>query len=209
MDYKFDTVILADGSFPVHQIPVGLLRNAKKVICCDGSVKNLLEAGMEPSAIVGDLDSVSEEVSERYRNIIYPDYDQETNDLTKAFRWCCERGFRKIAITGATGKREDHTIGNISLLAEYVKEAYVIMVTDTGIFTPFSGSCRIDSFKGQQVSVFSVNPETKITSSGLKYKLKDLKLRNWWMGTLNESDGDFFELKFNGGPVIVFQKFRD
>ena len=206
---SFETVILADGSFPQNQVPIGLLRDAKRIICCDGSVKNLLEAGLEPFAIVGDLDTVTEEIFLRYRNILYRDSDQDTNDLTKAFRWCCERGYREISILGATGKREDHTLGNVSLLAEYVRDAYIIMVTDTGIFTPFMKSCKIESFPGQQVSIFSVNPETRITSSGLKYKLESLKLQNWWRGTLNEATGNSFELMFETGPIIVYQKFRD
>lgn len=209
MSFEFDAIILADGNFPEHQMPLELLHNAKRIICCDGSVIKLLEAGLQPSAVVGDLDSLTDEISEGYGDILYADYDQETNDLTKAFKWCYERGYRKIAILGATGKREDHTLGNISLLAEYVRTAYIIMVTDTGIFTPYNASCRIDSFPGQQVSIFSVNPETKITSVGLKYKLDNLRLHNWWKGTLNESEATSFELRFEGGPIIVYQKFRD
>ncbi len=50
-------VILADGSFPVHEIPLGYLREADHIICCDGSAESLLNAGLEPEAIVGDLDS--------------------------------------------------------------------------------------------------------------------------------------------------------
>ena len=41
------------------------------------------------------------------------------------------------------------------------------MVTDTGILTAISGSSVIPSFPGQQISVFSMNPETEITSDGL------------------------------------------
>jgi thiamine pyrophosphokinase len=48
------TVILADGSFPVNEIPLGYLREAKHIICCDGSAENLVLADLEPEAIVGD-----------------------------------------------------------------------------------------------------------------------------------------------------------
>jgi thiamine pyrophosphokinase len=105
--------------------------------------------------------------------------DGRNNDLTKAIRWCSERGFKDIAIVGATGKREDHTIGNISLLAEYAREVNVIMVTDTGVFTPILKSSTISSFSGQQVSIFSIDYKTEITSSGLKYKLEKMRLNNW------------------------------
>ena len=42
--------------------------------------------------------------------------EQETNDLNKAFRYCLANGWTDIVILGATGKREDHTLGNIGLL---------------------------------------------------------------------------------------------
>jgi len=206
---SFSTVILADGSFPVHEIPLGCLRDSERLICCDGSAGSLVRAGFEPMAIVGDLDSLENEIAEKYRDRLYCDEDQESNDLTKAVRWCSERGFNEIAIIGATGKREDHTLGNISLLAEYARQANVIMITDTGIFQPFLKSCRVPSFPGQQVSVFSIDPDTGITSSGLKYKLGGMKLHNWWRATLNEATGDSFELRFEGGPLLVYLKFRE
>ena len=204
-----NTVILADGSFPEHNIPLGYLRNARRIICCDGSVKNLLKAGFEPLAIVGDLDSLDRENAVKYADRLFLDKTQETNDLTKAVSWCSEREFKDIAIVGATGKREDHTIGNISLLAEYAREVNVIMVTDTGVFTPILKSSTISSFPGQQVSIFSIDNNTEITSSGLKYKLEKMKLNNWWRATLNEATGDSFEVRFTGSPLLVYLKFND
>jgi thiamine pyrophosphokinase len=202
-------VILADGSFPQHEIPVGCLRNASHIICCNGSAKSLLEAGIVPEAIVGDLDSLSDDIAEKYSDRLYRDEDQDTNDLTKAVTWCINKGYKEIVILGATGKREDHTLGNISLLAEYAKKVEVIMVTDTGVLSPHLKSCTISSFPGQQVSAFSINPVSRVTSSGLKYKLNNLKLHNWWRATLNEATGNSFELTFTGGPIIIYQKFRD
>jgi thiamine pyrophosphokinase len=204
-----EAVILADGSFPVHSIPLGYLRNARHIICCDGSVRNLIMTGLEPEAIVGDLDSLDQEMSYRFADRLFKDPDQETNDLTKAVKWCTGRGFQKIVILGATGKREDHTIGNISLLTEYSREIEAIMVTDTGILTPLNKSGSVRSFPGQQVSLFSIDPETEISSSGLKYPLKNLKSYNWWRATLNEATGESVSFRFSGGPLIVYLKFGD
>jgi thiamine pyrophosphokinase len=81
------------------------------------------------------------------------------------------------------------------------------MVTDNGIFQPLLKSTRLKSHNRQQVSIFSIDPETEITSSGLLYPLTKRKLKNWWEATLNEAKGDFFELDFSQGQIIVFQSF--
>ena len=201
------TIILANGRFPEHEIPLGYLRSADRIICCDGSAENLLNAGMQPDAIIGDLDSLNDEITQRFADRIFIDKNQDTNDLTKAVSWCSERRYTDIVIVGATGKREDHTIGNISLLAEYIKDVKVIMVTDTGILLPFLKSSKVSSFPGQQVSIFSIDPETEITSKGLRYPLGRKKIKNWWVATLNEALGDSFILEFNYGRVIVYLKF--
>lgn len=200
------TVIVADGTFPQHEIPLRFLENAKRIVCCDGSTQSLVLAGLKPDAIVGDLDSLSDDLVKLFADRIFPDKNQDTNDLTKAVSWCSGKGYNDIVIIGATGKREDHTIGNISLLAEYVREMNVIMVTDTGILLPFLKSSTISSFQGQQVSIFSIDPETKVTSVGLRYPLSGTKIKNWWFATLNESLGDKFSLEFDG-RLIIYLKF--
>jgi thiamine pyrophosphokinase len=201
------TVIVADGAFPQHNIPLEYLKNAGRIVCCDGSAQNLILAGMQPDAIVGDLDSLADELANRYADRIYLDESQDTNDLTKAVSWCGDMGYKDIVIVGATGKREDHTLGNISLLAEYAQGMNVIMITDTGILRPFLKSFSISSFPGQQVSVFSIDPETEVTSHGLRYPLNRTKISNWWFATLNESLGDSFSLEFTRGRIIVYLKF--
>lgn len=81
------------------------------------------------------------------------------------------------------------------------------MFTNTGIFTPITHSHTFTSFKGQQISIFSQNQQTVISSENLKYPLQDLKLQYWWMGTLNESIGDSFHVQFTKGDVIVYQVY--
>lgn len=203
------TVIVADGSFPSHGIPLQYLKNAAKIICCDGSTTNIVNAGFVPDAIVGDMDSINEETAFRFADRIYTIEEQETNDLTKSVKWCAGKGYNDLVITGATGKREDHTLGNISLLADYAQTVRVLMVTDTGFFLPISEGCSIPSFPGQQISLFSIDCDTEITSSGLKYPLKKFRISNWWQATLNESMSDYFRLSFVKGRVIVYLKFKE
>lgn len=202
-----ETAIIANGKFPDHPFPLGYLLKAKRVICCDGAADSLIDFGLVPFAIVGDCDSVNKKVAEKYQDRLYIDNDQETNDLTKAIKWCSGRGYNDIVILGASGKREDHTLGNISLLVEYAAYTSVRMVTDAGIFFPILESSQIETQKGQQVSVFSIDPDNEITSTGLKYKLDHRKLSNWWAATLNEATENKITLEFINGKVLVYLKF--
>jgi thiamine pyrophosphokinase len=203
------SVILADGDFPHGEIPLTILRNAARIICCDGAASSLVEAGYEPYAIVGDCDSVTSSLAEKYADRLYRIEEQETNDLTKAVKWCSEHGYSDLVILGGTGKREDHTLGNISLLADYASQVNVRMVTDHGIFFPLTASGLFTAARGSQISVFSLNSATEITSKGLKYPLKAMKLTSWWQATLNETVDERFSLEFEGGPLILYIACHD
>jgi thiamine pyrophosphokinase len=81
------------------------------------------------------------------------------------------------------------------------------MITDTGILRPLLKSTALSSVAGQQISIFSIDPETEITSNGLRYPLNRTKITNWWAATLNEALGDSFSLEFKNGRVILYLKF--
>ena len=119
--YTPEAVILANGEYPMHVLPLKILEEAQFVICCDGAANEYILRGHTPDIIIGDGDSLSPENKTRFSDIIHHIADQETNDQTKAVHFLQEKGYRRIAIVGATGKREDHTLGNISLLLDYMK----------------------------------------------------------------------------------------
>ena len=116
-----DALILANGDYPSASLPLRMLEEAPYVVCCDGGANEYIARGYLPDVIIGDGDSLSEANRLQYASLIHHNPDQETNDQTKAVQFLLAQGKRKIAIVGATGKREDHTIGNISLLMEYMR----------------------------------------------------------------------------------------
>ena len=114
------------------------------------------------------------------------------------------QGKRRIAIVGATGKREDHTLGNISLLMDYMRAgADVRTYTDHGIFIPCLNTCTFTCQPGQQVSIINFNAR-KLHGLGLVYPLSDFT--NWWQGTLNECIGTEFTIEAEG-EYLVFLNF--
>ncbi len=202
--------ILADGDFPKHEIPLERLALADAIICCDGSVIKLERfTSLHPTWIVGDMDTLNENDKIRLKEIIIHNPDQETNDLTKAFNFALTHSPKQITILGATGGREDHTLGNISLLADYSDSiANIEMITDSGIFTAYSDSCTVESRPGEQVSIFTFDPTLKIKSAGLKYPTDQVLFDRWWKATLNESSEERFSLELSHpAKIILFRNF--
>ena len=200
-------IILADGEFPIHSAPLDQLREAGYIVCCDGAADRLIATGIIPNAIVGDMDSLSSNLKDRFASIIHTNSCQETNDLTKAFDFALLQNPEKIVILGATGIREDHSLGNISLLLIYAQKSTtpVEMWTNNGIFYPIWEDKTFSVTKGCNVSLIALDSGVRIKSYGLKYPLEEVIFDSWWKGTLNECEGDEFTLHFiEKGKILVF-----
>lgn len=204
---SYKCVVVANGLFPVGPQAMKLLNAAEFVIACDGAVVTLQQYRI-PDRIVGDLDSLSEELKSRYADRLVQMQEQETNDLSKAMLFAQKAGFREVLILGATGLREDHTLGNISLLMEYLPHFdRVEMLSDFGIFTPIVHTTVFESFPGQQVSLFSLYPHAAISVSGLRYPIEKRRLFFWWEATLNEALGDNFTIiPDQDAQVLVYRQ---
>ena len=204
--FNHRTVILADGDFPAHPIALSALRTAKHLVCCDNAATALLSHGMTPTTIVGDLDSFPSHLRDRFSNCVVRFNEQQTNDLAKAFRYCLLKGWRDIVVLGATGRREDHALGNLSLLADFVSEApEAVFITDNGVFHGLTApGGNVPTFPRQQISLFSFDPSESISAEGLVYPVQSLPLRRWWQGTLNEATGDQVSFSFEGSPLLVY-----
>lgn len=193
----YDAVVLADGDFPSAPQPLRLLREAPFVCACDGAVRLYPEADV----VVGDGDSVPDALRSR---LVQVD-EQDDNDLTKATRYCLAQGHHHIVYLGATGGREDHTLGNISLMVRYAAEMGVqpLMATDHGWFVVAQGDAVFESFAGQQVSIFNISC-TILRSEGLKWQA--YPYRQLWQGTLNEATSEKFTLG-GDGIYVVFRTY--
>ena len=151
--------ILANGDYPTHIIPLQALNEAEVIVCCDSAVATMMEQGYSPRPsqrvqVVGDGDSLTPELRKLVPYPIFNESEQDYNDLSKAFRWIMNNieGLVDISIIGATGKREDHTIGNISLLMDYHerlqqerKGSSVRIVSDYGTFHAFTFELGLQS----------------------------------------------------------------
>mgnify|MGYP001399407666 CR=1 FL=1 len=58
-----------------------------------------------------------------------------------------------------------------------------------------------------QVSIFTSDNTIKITSNNLKYNFNNSAISYIYLGTLNESNDDFFELTISHGSLLIFQTY--
>ncbi len=212
-------VIIGDGCFPKKEYPRYLIRTADVIICCDGAFNKYMRNcnslfGTErlPDAVIGDIDSLSESARRKYQDIIIHIDEQENNDQTKAFTWALENieDISDIHILGATGQREDHTIGNISLLMEYARRfnteargINVEMVSDFSTIFAVTDSIELNCGTGRSISVISPDNSLKIKSSGLEWPTDDVVFDNWWKATLNRACSDTVKLEFSHRSIAI------
>ena len=200
-------VIIGNGEFPRKEYPRYLIRTADVRVCCDGALTKYLRNGFPPpDAVVGDMDSLPRSLRERYAALIYPESEQDDNDQTKAVRWLLDKrpDVDTIHIVGATGRREDHTLGNLSLLMEY-ERAYplsergirVDIVSDWSTAFALTGSCELHVGEGRTLSLFSPDNSVTIRSEGLVWPTDQVVFDNWWKATLNRASRDVVKLTFS------------
>ena len=214
-----NVVIICDGAFPKNEFPRYIIRNADFIICCDGALRKFLRNCRSifgedrlPDLVIGDMDSLPASMIRRYEEIIVKVDEQEHNDQTKAFRWAVENltDIGNIYIIGATGGREDHTIGNMSLLMEYTRMydlegmgIEVEMITDNGSAFAVTDTFEMDCGEGRKVSIFSPDNSLRIRSEGLEWPTDDVVFDNWWKATLNRASEDRVRLEFSHRSIAL------
>lgn len=212
-------VIVGNGQFPKKEYPLYLLESADYVVCCDGALDTYLRhcSGRNlrrPDVVVGDMDSLSKKTAERFRDIAVKIDEQETNDQSKAFHHILEHfpDVDTIHILGATGKREDHTIGNLSLLMEYAREmrrqdcgrtVSVDIVSDWSTAFAITDSCTLDVGEGRSVSIICPDNSLNIKSEGLVWPTDNVVFDNLWQATLNRASADRISLTFSHPSIAL------
>ena len=199
-------IILCNGAFPTEPYPLFQLDSAEAVVCCDGALVKWLEHNPDakPLAVIGDMDSLEPELRERFSSVVVHVAEQDYNDLTKAMRWVLREHpeVQEIVILGATGLREDHTIGNLGLLMEYTRmfnlgDRNVSMVSDYGTAFAITDSCELHLGEGRRFSLFSADNSLRIRSKGLQWPTDDVVFDAWWKATLNRTTEPIVTLTFS------------
>ncbi len=201
MNASLRIAIIANGAPPETAEEQAALHTCAGCVCCD----RLPPEGAPPLVqIVGDGDTLDAAVAQ---NKVTYDPDQETNDLTKAVRWC-EAHLEGVHFCyfAVTGRREDHTLANLSLIAEYGHPAEVF--TASGCFRLLQkGEAEVSVRQQAPISFMSFVPQ-RITVQGVVWPVEDLQLTALWRATLNRTQGDRVRVLCEA-PLFLYQPWSN
>ncbi len=202
-------LIIANGEPPQKKRLALLVKQAGTVICADGGANTALKMGIIPDAIVGDLDSIHTEALVKFRRVaIHEDRNDETTDLEKAITWAIQSKYDHITVVGASGKRLDHTVGNLGVLPKFYPDAIITLVDDRGELCYVGREYSFEAEKGDVVSLIPLNRCEGVFTTGLRYPLEgeilELGVRE---GTGNVVVASPVSIKVKKGHLLLFKLF--
>tara|TARA_Y100000590_G_C15690329_1_gene1003194 strand:+ start:98 stop:760 length:663 start_codon:yes stop_codon:yes gene_type:complete len=219
MKITSNVLVVANGVFPHLEETASLFKLNPTVICCDGAVEKILQAGYEPNVIIGDMDSISDENKTKYSEIIVQIDDQDNNDLNKALSWLDNKDILSATIIGADGDRDDHTLGNTLLLLEKKFSYDIQMKTQAGMYSVINTNLmdkdESDSYtktfntrKEKSVSIFCTDRQAILSSKGLKYELRDFQFEKLYEASLNIAISESFSISCNkpNTSILVYRE---
>ena len=172
-------VIIANGTLNDLNFYRERIREDDFLICADGGANHALAMGLIPHLVVGDLDSIDNEVRQKVSKfptefLQYPT-EKEKSDLELALDKAIELGPEEIVMIGVLGgRRMDHTFANIMLMNVPLSCGIDVKVFDEDHEVRLVNSeVTIKGQAGDYLSLLPLTAEVEdVVTEGLKYPLK-------------------------------------
>ena len=139
------------------------------IVATDGAANKLLRCGVRPAVVIGDLDSIDEEVLNSCDCIKID--RQDTTDYEKALSYIDENGLAPAIVVGIGGGYLDRIIMNLSTFYQHNS----MLVAEDLVGMIISGRKEIKLPKHTKISILGID-EAVVTSRGLKWDMDNTKL---------------------------------
>ena len=190
--------LIGGGDLSLAALDAALAR-APVVVAADGGADRALAAGLQPVAVIGDLDSLSDAA----RSAIPPDRlhriaEQDSTDFQK----CLSRIEAPLVIAvGFAGPRLDHLLAVLTVLARR-RGPPCILLTEAEAILAAPPRLALDLPAGARVSIWPMGDLTG-TSRGLRWPLDGLDLSPTGpVATSNAATGPV-ELSLDGPAIVL------
>jgi thiamine pyrophosphokinase len=205
-------ILIANGKAPAKKIfPFLKNKGYSEIICADGGANVTKKLNIAPDYIIGDMDSITEETLQFYSqkiNIIKIKRQNDT-DVEKCLKYIIKKGYSECVLLGVIGDRLDHSFCNLGIVIKFSKNINLKIIDEQSLLTIHSGKVSLMTHPSETISIYGFNEQTKITSSGLKYKLKNASLPfGKKESTSNKATGEKILLKITGGKIFLIRDFK-
>lgn len=178
------------------------------IVAADGAADQLQEKGLVPHHIIGDLDSISKNLSywEQQNNInIVEVADQNSTDFEKSLEYIRQKGYSSVLICGLYGREFDHTLNNWSILMRYGKSMDIAVYEEGRFAVPVYESVRFNTMPGEMLSLVP-QPRVCLTTDGLEWNLQKEELAlGIREGARNRATKEIVTLEIHSGSLLLFQ----
>ena len=206
--------IFVNGEFKKTERIKNIILQADLIVAVDGGLNHIVNMGLTPHIIIGDLDSIDPDDLEYFENngvavSKFPEKKDET-DLELAIDSVINIGFDNIYILGATGGRIDHFLGNIFLFSnpDYLNLDIKIMDANCEIFY-VKPNQSIHGEPGDRISLIPISEIVRgIKTDGFLYPLNDEDLTRWkTRGISNQLQDHLAQVDFVSGSLLCVHIF--
>ena len=185
----------------------GLIEASEVIIACDGAIKKCLEQGISVDYLIGDMDSITQEMLAYSKNSdikVIETHAQDNNDLTKAILFAQGLKANEIDIIGVDGGLSDHQFCNFLSLIECQSSAR-IHLDDCIVSAITKNNVALDSIEtGTTFSLFSIGTSSGVNLTGAKWELKNSKLTPSSTGLHNIATGERLVITCESGNLLLF-----
>lgn len=171
--------------------------------CTDGAYHYAKDFELKLDFVLGDFDSINPSEIKNIEIIEKP--NQNFTDFEKAIHYLLEIGITHVDIWGASGKEEDHFLGNISVLYQYHQKIEMVFHSEQNYFLLAKKETKIITETGKIISLFPLNKVKKITTKGLEFPLEKENLKiGKRIGIRNKANENEVIIKLKSGKLLLF-----
>lgn len=196
--------LIANGQIESPQKLRPLILEYQRIIAVDGGLHHCREMKVDPHLIVGDFDSCSPDLLKHYQDIpkISLSKEKDETDLEIAIEHEFKKeGIQEITLFAAWGYRIDHSLTNALFLGRYPEKLRLESGKET--LYAIHKHAQIKVQIGQILSLIPIyGPVLKITTSGLKWELKNSKLDYGFIGISNVCLKEKIEITIDQGMLL-------
>jgi thiamine pyrophosphokinase len=185
---------------------------ADPLFAADGGAGHLARIGLRPTAVVGDLDSISTETRAWLGEACMVHRpDQDRTDLEKALEYALdEMAVERLTVLAALGGRTDHDLANLGLLARLAMGERLVFECDEQCVLAVTGRVSLASRPGETWSFWSFDPSVRVTIEGVRWPVADTVLDVVHRPSIsNQAEADHIHIRSSGGSVVVVRSYRE